>query len=133
MRPCSIHLIWEKILGGRLTLVKVRESEAKFKDRKVLVVSLPPRLASRFAGRMHEYTNISQAACTYAFPRAFLKSERCIINWRRRSFHALRKYRGRKNEVFARFRSPLTFPSSTTILHYKFFIVRRFIHSKNEK
>lgn len=63
------------------------------------MVSLPPRLASRFAGRMHEYTNISQAACTYAFPRAFLKSERCIINWRRRSFHALRKYRGRKNEV----------------------------------
>lgn len=123
MRPCSIHLIWEKILGGRLTLVKVRESEAKFKDRKVWwslfhLGSLPDSPG--------ECTSIQIYRRRRAHTRSPVHSSRVSVVLSTGAA-ALSMLSGNTVDektrfVFARFRSPLTFPSSTTILHYKFFI-----------
>lgn len=112
---CSIHLIWEKI-----PFVKVFERgkvvEAKFKDRNVWWSLSSTSARFQIRRSPGECTSIQIYRRRRAHTRSPVHSSRVSValsNWRRRSFHALRKYRGRKNEVFARFRSPLTFPRSS--------------------
>lgn len=129
---CSIHLIWEKI-----PFVKVLERgkvvEAKFKDRNVWWSLSSTSARFQIRRSPGECTSIQiyrrRRAHTRS-TRAFLKSERCIIKLAPPLFPCSQEIPWTKKRGFREVSFSINF---STILHYKFLIYRRFIHSKSEK